>query len=262
MEVVAIEGPLTDFEVLELLQSPIYTGLDDHSTLQNNRKQFQALQKKYELNLQPHEKVLQTLQHEFNHGQLSETQFRTKCQAILYKTSQTTGKLSAVRNDISYLHKIETTVWMKTKLSKYLNTQACRDQTPDVLASFFSALDSWQSKWYSTIEPSELTMLINLRPTTDTLLVLVLNGFFDRVPQAEARDELIDIISLLPPRPALEYDTDTTGDNANEKGEGDGDENDDENNMDNSDVDVDDENDFDNDYAAQRDQDDDGNKSE
>lgn len=252
MEVVAIEGSLTDFEVLELLQSPVYSNVVDFSAHQANRRQLQMTQKKHDTKIAPFEKKLQQLQVQFNAGEISEAEFRQQCSHIMSKTSRVSQQLSAVRSEISYTHKLESAIYVRSKLLKYLQVQACRDQTHDHLAQFFTALATWQAKWYLTLEPSEITMLINLRPTTETLLPLVLNGYFDRIPQAEARDELVELIQILPPAPPLEFDQDAVADGeAGDAGEEDG-----EDEIDDGEAVAED--DFDTSFAAQRDQDDDG----
>jgi hypothetical protein len=151
---------------------------------------------------------------------------------------------------MAYLNRIENTIYMKTKLGHYLNSLPCRDQTQEIIANFFSKLEHWQNKWHTSIEPAELTMLLNLRPTSDTLLSLVLNGFLDRVPQVEARTELVTIIQELPQAPEI---IDEDEDNEDEDAVGDEEENE------ASDLGEEErDHEFDTTAAAQRDQDDDG----
>lgn len=251
MEVVAVEGSLTDFEVLELLNSPIYRNVADYETHHANRRQIAFQTKKLEGILEPHEKSLAALQLQLNAGQISESHFRSQCSRILQKTNTTTKQLSRLRVEFAYSLRLDSTIWIKTHLLRYLNAQACRDQTREDLSKFFTALDLWQSQWYLTLEPSELTMLINLRPTTETLIQHVLNGFFDRVPQEEAREQLFNIIALLPVPPPLEY---------GEGGQGClGDEDGDDDDISDDDIAAQVEaEEFDTSYGAQRDQDDDG----
>ena len=252
MEVIAVEGSLTDFEVLELLDSPIYRNVADYETHHANRRQIAFQTKKLEGVMEPHEKNLAALQLQLNAGQISESHFRSQCSRILQKTNTTTKQLSRLRVEFAYSLRLDSTIWIKTHLLRYLKAQACRDQTREDLSKFFTALDLWQSQWYLTLEPSELTMLINLRPTSETLIQHVLNGFFDRVPQEDAREQLFNIIALLPMPPPLEYGDGGQNCLGDEDGDDDGDLDD------SSDVAAEVEADeLDTSYGAQRDQDDD-----
>ena len=105
---------------------------------------------------------------------------------------------------LAKLKRQEETVWMKHYALQYLSTLPASTQTNEAIQTFFRDIKAFCKKHSLELMAHEVMQLVNIRPTSDVILNIVVENVYERIRNEDIRNELLNIIGALPEPPVVE----------------------------------------------------------